>query len=262
MTCRAGDLELPGQGGDHRRGRAPTPSPRFARVTYRQADQLANQVANALLARGLRRGDTCMLFCENSVEALPVQARRWPRPGWSACRSTRRWPRTWWPPDRPGPSPGSRSSTPSCGRGRRAAVRRRGPAARVTIPIGGGRGRGQRELLRLHRRPAGDAEPEVEIHGDDIWEILFTSGTTALPKGVMMSHSCSLPGRARLRAVADPGAAGRERPAARLATCRCIYHVGDQVLHLLGVPVRRARCCIGRRPDPAADRRPRSRRSG
>jgi len=30
--------------------------PRFARVTYRQADRAANQVANALLARGLRRG--------------------------------------------------------------------------------------------------------------------------------------------------------------------------------------------------------------
>src|SRR6201996_9838284 len=44
--------------------------PRFARVTYRQADQAANQVANALLGRGLRRGDIVMLFCENSVEGL------------------------------------------------------------------------------------------------------------------------------------------------------------------------------------------------
>ena len=34
-------------------------------------------------------------------------------------------------------------------------------------------------------------EPDVEIHADDIWEILFTSGTTALPKGVMISHACS-----------------------------------------------------------------------
>src|SRR5215472_18758214 len=38
-------------------------------LTYRQADHAANQVAHALLARGLERGDVVMLFCENSVEA-------------------------------------------------------------------------------------------------------------------------------------------------------------------------------------------------
>ena len=42
---------------------------RFAALTYRQADQAANQVAHALLARGLERGDVVLLFCENSVEA-------------------------------------------------------------------------------------------------------------------------------------------------------------------------------------------------
>src|SRR5689334_7262449 len=38
-------------------------------LTYRQADQAANQVANALLASGLERGDVVLMFCENSVEA-------------------------------------------------------------------------------------------------------------------------------------------------------------------------------------------------
>src|ERR1700744_2304219 len=42
---------------------------RFAALTYRQADQGANQIAHALLARGLERGDVVLLFCENSVEA-------------------------------------------------------------------------------------------------------------------------------------------------------------------------------------------------
>jgi acyl-coenzyme A synthetase/AMP-(fatty) acid ligase len=38
-------------------------------LTYRQADQVANQMAHALLAGGLDRGDVVLLFCENSVEA-------------------------------------------------------------------------------------------------------------------------------------------------------------------------------------------------
>src|ERR1700748_390140 len=42
---------------------------RLQALTYRQADQVANQVANALLAGGLKRGDVVLLFCENSVEA-------------------------------------------------------------------------------------------------------------------------------------------------------------------------------------------------
>jgi long-subunit acyl-CoA synthetase (AMP-forming) len=31
---------------------------------------------------------------------------------------------------------------------------------------------------------------DVEIHADDIWEIPFTPGSTALPKDVMISHAC------------------------------------------------------------------------
>ncbi len=41
----------------------------FERLTYRQADELANRVANGLLAEGMSAGDRVLLFCENSVEA-------------------------------------------------------------------------------------------------------------------------------------------------------------------------------------------------
>ena len=44
--------------------------PDFARVTYRQGDETANRVANALLAAGLEPSDRVLLYCENSVEAL------------------------------------------------------------------------------------------------------------------------------------------------------------------------------------------------
>ena len=43
--------------------------PALQRVTYRQADELANQVADRLLAHGLERSDRVLMFCENSVEA-------------------------------------------------------------------------------------------------------------------------------------------------------------------------------------------------
>src|SRR4051794_36554995 len=42
---------------------------RFRSVTYREADQVANQVAHALHAGGLQPGDRVLLFCENSIEA-------------------------------------------------------------------------------------------------------------------------------------------------------------------------------------------------
>ena len=38
---------------------------------------------------------------------------------------------------------------------------------------------------------ASTTAPEVDLHSDDIWEILFTSGTTAMPKGAMISHTYS-----------------------------------------------------------------------
>src|SRR3954462_6510578 len=44
--------------------------PASPRLSYRQADEAANRVANALLAAGLEPADRVVLYCENSVEAL------------------------------------------------------------------------------------------------------------------------------------------------------------------------------------------------
>lgn len=44
--------------------------PEHRRLTYRDVDELANRVANALAAQGLSEGERVLLLCENSVEAL------------------------------------------------------------------------------------------------------------------------------------------------------------------------------------------------
>ena len=110
--------------------------PAFRRLTYRQADQLADQIAHALLARGLGRGDIVMLFCENSIEGYLVKIGAARRPGLRADQ----------PDDGPGHGlghdPAGRAQARD--RGRRVLAARRAPFAAhglevaVTITIGGG----------------------------------------------------------------------------------------------------------------------------
>lgn len=163
--------------------------PAFERVSYRRANEVANQVAAAILARGLSRGDRVLFGCENSVEgylgklaaakaglvAVPINPSmagdviedllRRTQPKFSIV-DAEVWPRLEGAFDAVGLSPD------------------------VTIEIGGGPVRssiGFSELI--DGQP--DDEPDVRIHGDDIWEILFTSGTTSMPKGAMFSHTSS-----------------------------------------------------------------------
>ncbi|MBN2569551.1 MAG: AMP-binding protein [Deltaproteobacteria bacterium] len=57
----------------------------------------------------------------------------------------------------------------------------------VTIPIGGDVVPGSVSFSEFVNGKSKE-EPDVKIHGDDIVEILYTSGTTAWPRGVMLSH--------------------------------------------------------------------------
>lgn len=163
--------------------------PRFGRLTYREADAAANQVAHALLAEGLHPGDRVLLYCDNSIEAVvllfgiakagvvAVPVNSMLAPDVLA-----------WALDHVGAS----LVVADAGLAERGAevFAAHGLSPAVTIEIGGGPVPGSvgfGEWLAPHP----SSEVDVDVHGDDIWALLFTSGTTSMPKASMTAHSYS-----------------------------------------------------------------------
>jgi acyl-CoA synthetase (AMP-forming)/AMP-acid ligase II len=219
---------------------------RFRSVTYREADEIANQMANALIGRGLEPGSRVLLFCENSVEAylakigiakagmvaMPLNpmlatdvleyliTRAQPA---LAIVDAELWPRA------------------------EKAFASTGLAVGATIAIGGDAVAGSPTFTELTAdQPR--SEPDVSIHGDDIWEILFTSGTTAMPKGALLSHSASY--LAALNFALSLTRGIRLECDLRLGVfLPIIYHVGDQIFTLSAF-LAGGSLVIGRKPVP------------
>jgi acyl-CoA synthetase (AMP-forming)/AMP-acid ligase II len=225
--------------------------PAHARLTYRQADALANQVAHGLLARGLAQGDRVLLLCENSVEAyvakigiakaglvsVPVNPSlagdvighliEKVEPAFAVV-DAELWPRA------------------------EKAFRDTGLQPGVTIAIGGTAVNGSPTFTEFVRDQPG-TEPGVEIHGDDIWQILFTSGTTALPKGAMISHHSSYLAAYSFALTLTRGI--RLECDLKLASfLPVIYHVADQIFTFPAF-LSGGTLVIGRRPaaEPVAE---------
>jgi acyl-CoA synthetase (AMP-forming)/AMP-acid ligase II len=167
--------------------------PAFARVSYRDADAVANRVAHALLGAGLARSDRVILYCDNSVEALltlvgiakaglvavPVNPLMAPDVLRWAIEHVE-----------------ARFAIVDAGLHERgaAAFAAAGLAPAVTIPIGGDAPAAGGVLFSEWIASWPATEPEVagpRVHADDVWSLTFTSGTTSLPKAVMTTHMYS-----------------------------------------------------------------------
>jgi len=217
----------------------------FARLSYRQADQIANQIANGLLARGLEHGDVVMLFCENSVEGYLIKIGA--AKAGLVCA-----------PINPMMAPDMVSAMIKLVTPKLAVIdaefwpiaepvfSANDLAVAVTITIGGDAVPGSLSFTDFIRNQP-DTEPDVEIHGDDIWEILFTSGTTALPKAAMISHTCSYMAAYGFALSLTRGL--RLESDLRVGTfLPMLYHVGDQPF-TYSVFLSGGTLILGRKPD-------------
>ncbi|WP_281690169.1 AMP-binding protein [Pseudonocardia thermophila] len=219
--------------------------PQFARVTNRQADALCNQLAHALAARGLEPGDRVLLFCENSVEAFLTKIGI-AKAGMVAV------------PLNPALAPDVVTHLIELTEPKLAIVDAElWPRAEQTftaaglevaafVQVGGTLGPTFSELLA--GQP--ETEPDVEIHGDDVWELLFTSGTTSMPKGAMVTHSSTY--LAALNFALSLSRGVRHECDLKVATfLPMIYHVGDQIFTFSAF-LSGGSIVLGRKPAPDA----------
>ncbi|MBT2326691.1 acyl--CoA ligase [Variovorax paradoxus] len=220
-------------------------SPEFASLTWRKADELANRVANMLLDHGLRRGDRLMLACENSVEAYVAKLGA-AKVGVVAASlnpafapDVVRYLALHLSPSFVIVDGGTRPEVVE-------ALEGAGAPVNVTIRIDGEVFAGSADFVAEVARHS-SVEPVATVHGDDIWEILFTSGTTAMPKAVMLSHTYAYLA-AHGFALSFTRGVDIESHVTLVAFLPVVYHIGDQILSLPAL-VAGGKLVIGRRSD-------------
>ena len=155
-------------------------------VTYRELDRRADQVANALLACGVRPKDRVGLWLEKCVESV------------SAMQGTLRIGAAYVPLDPLSPVRRAHTILADCSV--RAVVTTRGFAdaliadgmTHVTfVTIDGPAVPGGITWDEVRRAP--EAAPEISGRSrDDLAYVLYTSGSTGTPKGVCLSHGNAL----------------------------------------------------------------------
>lgn len=201
-----------------------TVNPKHARVTYRQANDLINRVANGLLALRLPGAARVAMLCDNSVEAwlskiaiakaglvaAPVNAMMAPDIITDALKRVEA----------------------SCAIVDAALWEKLSGAfveagVKPIMSIGAAGGDETPSFDRFIEGH-GTEEPDVTIHSDDIWQILFTSGTTSKPKAVMISHAYTYMAAYSSALTFTRGLSHESEIRSGVFT-PMIYHIGDQL---------------------------------
>lgn len=222
--------------------------PRYATVTYGQADDLATRMANHLMGHGVQRGDRVALMVENSVEAYLTKVAV-AKAGLVVV------------PLNPMMADDMLDHVLRLTNARIAVVDAdlwdtRGAvlSGAGVVPVAYLRGRadGPEGVPDFHGAvsSASAEQPDVRIHGDDIWEILPTSGTTSMPKAVMVSHTYSY-SAAMTHALAYTRSLPREGDVRLCSFLPVIYHIGDHA-YVLAAFLAGGSVVIGRKPVPVA----------
>ena len=216
---------------------------RYARVTYRQANTLINRVANALLARDLPPATRIAMLCDNSGEAwlskigiakaglvaAPINVMMAPDviadslahvDAQYAIVDQGQW-------DKLGAALSAKGIVP-------------------IMAIGTADDYGVPGFDAFIEGFVAD-EPDVRIHGDDIWEILFTSGTTARPKAVMISHTYTYM-TAYAHAVTITRGLDHEGDLRHATFTPMVFHIGDHAC-IFSALIVGGTAIVGRKPE-------------
>lgn len=157
------------------------------RLTYAQFNRRANQLANALLARGLKKGGKIATYLSNSIELMTIY--------WAAAKTG-----LVVAPLSPllkenGLKALLRSSDAYliCADLALTEVTDKLRAGLPQIPAGnwvsaGGQAAGYTAYDALINGAPDSEPPDAALRGDDLYNIIYSSGTTGEPKGIMHTH--------------------------------------------------------------------------
>ncbi|WP_404332724.1 AMP-binding protein [Mesobacillus maritimus] len=151
-------------------------------ITYKELDEMTNQFANYLLGSGLNKGDTVATICGNSWEYVVIFN------GIAKAGLV-------WVPMNPAISINEKLYILNQIEAKMILAdapliqNDLGEVRKVCTKIIAVRGNlGDTNTLLLALDGQSKREPEVDIQDRDVAQIMFTSGTTGRPKGVMTSH--------------------------------------------------------------------------